>query len=80
MQIHFRVKRIDNSITIGGKEIDKEERVRKGLEEKRKLAKKEEYTAQRVRTLCGFFEGYHMRIFLFLKKVEIIKKRCWIGC
>ena len=80
MQIHFTIKRIDNSTITGRKEIDKDERVRKISGEKRRLAKKEECTAHRVQTLCRFFESYHVRIFLFSKKVEIIKKRYRIGC
>ena len=59
--------------------IDKDERVRKRSGRKSKLAKKEEYTAYRMQTLCGFFEGYHIKICLSSKKVEIIKKRYQIG-
>ena len=60
--------------------IDKDERARKRLGEKRKLAKKEECTAHRVQTLCEFFESYHIRIFISSKKVEIIRKRYLIRC
>ena len=77
MQIHFRVKGIDNIQQLEGKGenttlIDKDERARKRSGEKRKIAKNEECTAYRMWTLYGFFEGYLIRIFLSSKKVEII--------
>ena len=54
--------------------IDKDERARKRSGEKKQLANKEECTAHRVQT-CGIFESYYFRVFLFSKKVEIIRKR-----
>ena len=54
--------------------VDKDERARKRSGKKRKLVKKEEYTSHRVQTLCEFFEGYHIRIFLSPKKLKLLEK------
>ena len=59
--------------------IDKDKRTRKRSREKKRLAKKEKCTTHRVQTLWGFFESYHIKIFLSSKKVEIIRKIYRIG-
>lgn len=81
MRIHSRGKGIDGSIISGRKKgesttlINKEDRSRRRSGGKSKLVKKEACIAHRVWTLCGLFKGDNIRVFLFSKRCEIIKKK-----